>query len=96
MVVFLLFSLIVYFVKYSEVYRKLCKIINIKMLSNRKYGSVAKNLAFLQNQEKPSQLGKLINITKGKMIHKGENYSIKLQKYYFCNGTRSQIYKANL
>jgi hypothetical protein len=21
------------------------------------------------------------------MIHKGENYSIKLQKYYFCNGT---------
>ena len=21
------------------------------------------------------------------MIHKGENYSVKLQKYYFCNGT---------
>ena len=21
------------------------------------------------------------------MIHKGENYSVKMQKYYFCNGT---------
>jgi len=23
------------------------------------------------------------------MTHKGENYSIKMQKYYFCNGTRN-------
>ena len=21
------------------------------------------------------------------MIHKGENYNVKMQKYYFCNGT---------
>ncbi len=21
------------------------------------------------------------------MVHKGENYSVKMQKYYFCNGT---------
>ena len=21
------------------------------------------------------------------MMHNGENYSVKLQKYYFCNGT---------
>jgi hypothetical protein len=50
-------------------------------------GSVAKNLAFLQNQKKPSQLGKLIIFIRKKMIHKGENYSVKMQKYYFCNGT---------
>ena len=25
------------------------------------------------------------------MIHKGENYSVKLQKYYFCNGTKYVI-----
>jgi len=23
------------------------------------------------------------------MTHKGENYSVKLQKYYFCNGTEN-------
>jgi len=26
-----------------------------------------------------------------KMTHKGKNYSVKMQKYYFCNGT-SQIF----
>jgi hypothetical protein len=41
----------------------------------------------LQNQKKPSQLGKLIILIKKKMTHKGENYSVKMQKYYFCNGT---------
>jgi len=25
------------------------------------------------------------------MTHKGENYSVKLQKYYFCNGTIKSI-----
>ena len=25
------------------------------------------------------------------MTHKGENYSVKMQKYYFCNGTHSTI-----
>ena len=47
-------------------------------------GSVAKNLALLQNQCKPSQLGKLINLIAGKQVHKGKNHSIKLRKYYFC------------
>ncbi len=47
-------------------------------------GSVVKNLAPLQNQKKPLQFGKLIIFIKTKMIHKGENYSVKLQKYYFC------------
>src|SRR5674476_1602730 len=51
------------------------------------FGSVAKNLAPLQNQKKPSQLGKLIIFIRKKIIHKGENYSVKLQKYNFCNGT---------
>ena len=51
------------------------------------FGSVAKNLASLQNQKKPSQLGKLIIFIRKKMTHKGENYSVKMQKYYFCNGT---------
>ncbi len=50
-------------------------------------GSVAKNLAPLQNQKKPSQLGKLIIFIRKKLTHKGEKYSVKLQKYYFCNGT---------
>jgi len=54
---------------------------------NTKNGSVAKNLAPLQNQKKPSQLGKLIIFIRKKIIHKGENYSVKLQKYNFCNGT---------
>ena len=56
-------------------------------------GSVAKNLAFLQNQKKPSQLGKLIIFIRKKMIHKGENYSVKMQKYYFCNGTMDSLLK---
>ncbi len=47
-------------------------------------GPVAKNLALLQNQCKPSQLGKLINLIAGKMAHKGNNYSVKVRKYYFC------------
>ena len=50
-------------------------------------GSVAKNLAPLQNQKKPSQFGKLIIFIRKKMTHKGKNYSVKMQKYYFCNGT---------
>jgi hypothetical protein len=44
-------------------------------------GSVAKNLAPLQNQKKPSQLGNLIIFIKKKMTHKSENYSVKMQKY---------------
>jgi hypothetical protein len=52
-----------------------------------KKGSVAKNLAFLQNQLKPSQFGKLIHFIRKKMTPKGEKYSVKLKKYYFCNGT---------
>ena len=52
------------------------------------YGSVAKNLDPLQNQKKPSQLGNLIIFIRKKMTHKGENYSVKMQKYYFCNGTQ--------
>ena len=56
----------------------------------KKEGSGAKNLALLQNQWKISQLGKLINIIKGKMIHKGKNYSVKLRKYYFCTRTQDQ------
>jgi hypothetical protein len=29
------------------------------------------------------------------MIHKGESYSVKLQKYYFCNGTSNYILNIN-
>ncbi len=36
---------------------------------------------------KTSQFGKVIILIREKMTHKGENYSVKLQKYYFCNGT---------
>jgi hypothetical protein len=50
-------------------------------------GSVAKNLAFLQNQWIPSQLGNLINIITDKIAHKGKNCSLKLRKYYFCTRT---------
>jgi len=25
------------------------------------------------------------------MTHKGENYSVKMQKYYFCDGTHNPI-----
>jgi len=42
----------------------------------------------LQNQKKPSQLGKLIIFIRKTMTHKGENYSVKMQKYFFCNGTK--------
>ena len=55
-------------------------------------GSVAKNLAFLQNKKKPSQLGKLIIFIRKKMAQKGENYSVKMQKYYFCTTTDSHAY----
>ena len=47
------------------------------------FGSVAKNLAPLQNQKKPSQLRRLIIFIRKKMTHKGENYSVKMQKYLF-------------
>ena len=40
-----------------------------------------------QLDNKPSQLGKLIIFIRKKMAHKGENYSVKLQKYYFCTRT---------
>ena len=50
-------------------------------MMKQKRGSVAKNLAFLQNQKKPSQLGKLIILIRKKMTPKGENYSVKMQKY---------------
>ncbi len=48
-------------------------------------GCGAKDLALLQNQCKPSQLGKLIILITWKMIHKGKKYGIKLRKYYFYN-----------
>jgi hypothetical protein len=54
-------------------------------------GSVAKNMAPLQNQKKPSQLGKLIIFIRKTMTHKGENYSVKMQKYFFCNGTLNVV-----
>jgi hypothetical protein len=41
-------------------------------------GSVAKNLALLQNQKKPSQFGNLIIFILAKMTHKGEDDSVKL------------------
>jgi len=53
------------------------------------FGSVAKNMAFLQNQKKPSQFGKLNIFIRAKITHKDENYSVKMQKYYFCNKTRN-------
>jgi hypothetical protein len=59
-------------------------------------GSIAKNLAPLQNQKKPSQLGKFIIFIRKKMTHKGENYSVKMQKYYFCNEPRSFIQKIHI
>ena len=55
-------------------------------------GSIAKNMAPLQNQKKPSQLGKLIIFIRKKLTHKGEKYSVKLQKYYFCNGTAPLLF----
>ena len=60
-----------------------------KVIRAKRYeeGSVAKNLAPLQNQKKPSQLGKLIIFIRKTMTHKGERYSVKMSKYFFCNGT---------
>jgi hypothetical protein len=40
--------------------------------------------------EEDSQLGKLINLITGKMVHKGKNCSIKLRKYYFCTTTQKE------
>ncbi len=56
-----------------------------------KSGCGAKNLALLQNQCKPSQLRKLINLIAGKKVHKGKNHSIKLRKYYFCTTTVNHV-----
>jgi len=58
---------------------------------NSFFGCGAKNLALLQNQCKPSQLGKLINLIAGKKVHKGKNHSIKLWKYYFCTTTFGSV-----
>jgi hypothetical protein len=41
----------------------------------------------LENQKKPSQLGNITILIRAKMTHKSENYGVKMQKYYFCNGT---------
>jgi len=48
--------------------------------------------------EEDTQLGKLIIFIRKEMTHKGENYSVKMQKYYFCNGTliRSLLQRAFL
>ncbi len=64
-------------------------VLSFHLLNN--FGSVAKNLAPLQNHKKPSQFGKLIIFIRKKMTYKGENYSVKMQKYYFCNGTTSIV-----
>ena len=47
-------------------------ILNLRRLK----GCCAKNPALLQNKCKRSQLGKLINLITGKMVHKGKNYRI--------------------
>jgi len=49
---------------------------------------VQKIWLFYKISEKQSQLEKLIIFNRKKMAHKGENYSVKLQKYYFCNGAK--------
>jgi hypothetical protein len=59
----------------------------IHPLDHSQHGSVAKDLAPLQNQKKPSQLGYLIDFITDKITHKGKNYSLKLRKYYFCTRT---------
>jgi len=56
-----------------------------------KRGPVAKNLDILQNQCKPSQLGKLTNYISQKIVHKGTNYSLKIREEIFCNGTQFKI-----
>ena len=48
------------------------------------WGCGAKNLAFLQNHWKISQLGKLSHSIKKKITHKGWKYSVKLKKYFFA------------
>src|SRR5665811_662020 len=58
-----------------------------ELMRHIKTGCGAKNLALLQNQCKPSQLGNLSILLRDKITHKGKNYSVKMQKYYFCNGT---------
>jgi YVTN family beta-propeller protein len=67
---------------------------NIVSVIDTATGSAAKNLASLQNQKKPSQFGKLIIFIRAKITHKGEKYSIKLKKYYFCNGTRKPVHQS--
>jgi hypothetical protein len=43
--------------------------------------------------EEDTQFGKLIILIMEKMIYKGENYSLKLQKNYFCNKTKKRVNK---
>ncbi len=50
-----------------------------------------KKIGFLIKSEKPLQLGKLIIFIRKKIVYKGENYSVQMQKYYFCNGTKAAI-----
>ena len=56
------------------------------------------NLLFPIQFEEDTQLGKFFIFIRKKMTHKGENYSVKMQKYYFCNGTliRSLLQRAFL
>lgn len=58
------------------------------MTNNNLGGSVAKNLAVLQNQRKLSQLGKLTFLLPRKMVQEGINYSLKVREENFCNTTR--------
>jgi hypothetical protein len=50
-------------------------------------GCGAKNMALLQNQCEHSQFGQLINLITGKIVQKGNNFDVKLRKYYFCTTT---------
>ncbi len=56
-----LFSHLSYF--FPDNYRRY-RLGNMHMLLHTKIGSVAKNLALLQNQQKPSQLGNLSTLIK--------------------------------
>jgi hypothetical protein len=49
---------------------------------------VQKIWLYCKIRKKPLQLGKLLIFLRKKMTHKGGNYSVKMQKYYFCNGTK--------
>jgi len=71
----------------TDVFGKYCELKKAILTIVAEYGSVAKNLALLQNQWKTSQFGNLIIFIREKMTHKSKNYSIKQQKNYFCNGT---------